>query len=58
MHITVYVRVGVLGWLHDYLSGNLCYLNMSIKGQYGTSDVTAQPSGSACVLVCVCVLKV
>lgn len=44
----------MFGWFHVYLSGNLCYLNMSIKGQYGTSNGTTQPSGSVCVYIYVC----
>lgn len=53
MHITVYVQLFVFGWLHVYLSRYLCYLNMSIKGQHGTSDGTVQRNGSVCVCVCV-----
>lgn len=49
MRLTVFVSVTLFVRLCLYLSGNLRYLDMSIKGQSGTSDGTVQPNGSVCV---------
>lgn len=51
MHIVHVWCVCLVGF--KSISQDISYFNMSIKGQYGTSDGTAQPNGSVSVCVCV-----